>query len=190
MPKENYLDKLFDIPKITVTIGGVLFLVSAGAIYLFDRYPDSRKTLEFAVLALTASAGTTSVFYFGRNSRLELNNKKIDRALNFNSRWNELSKVHITGETLKLLNDLENKNAQQQSQIISDTFIQHNQVKQSIISILNFLEELAVAVDNNQVNQNIVFNYYGNIVKRYYSLFSPWINQLRNNRQRQGENWR
>lgn len=187
MPSNKSLDKLFEI-KLTVGIGGVLFLISTIFIILYHNKQEYRKTLDFSVLTLTASAGLTSVFYFARSSRLELEEKKIDRALELNSKWSDFSQIYLRGETLKLLSELEDKSATEQTSIINNAFESDKNVKQAILSILNFLEKLSIAVEQGDVMEERVFDYYRNIVIRYYSLFSPWISQLRNQRNQQGEN--
>ena len=188
MTKPNsQIDKIGTInPRIDLKVSGVVGLISVLLIILYTNKPDWRKNLEFIASTLTAGAAIASAIYFVRNSEHESKNRekelKIDRALALNNRWHQISQVNLNDEVLSFIAELQNKADVDKYTFIHEKFESKDKnvnLKQQIVLILNFFEELAIAVENEVVDEKIVFDSYKSIISRYYNLFSTWIVEIR-----------
>jgi len=152
MTKPNsQIDKIGTInPRIDLKVSGVVGLISVLLIILYTNKPDWRKNLEFIASTLTAGAAIASAIYFVRNSEHESKNREKELKIDYTF-------IHEKFES-------KDKNVN---------------LKQQIVLILNFFEELAIAVENEVVDEKIVFDSYKSIISRYYNLFSTWIVEIR-----------
>ena len=111
-------------------------------------------------------------------NKLEIENIKNKESLQLISRWSDITSKHLNKNTLDLIKAVESEKVDRIG-LIKEKFQQDAELKQSIISIINFLEEIAVKIEKDEVKKEILIDYYGNVIKRYYNLFSTWIQDSR-----------
>lgn len=130
-------------------------------------------------------------FYFSKLQDLintNLNNRKLDRSYFLSFQWTEITSKHINKKTLTFINEIEELDSKKRIIRINEEFLNDSSLEQSILSIFNFLESLSIEYfDDNRLDKQQLLAFYSNIIKRYYSLFSPWIAQIRQEANRNGE---
>lgn len=176
---------------VTITTGMAAFVLAAAAIGAYvskreqGKSPETiwRENIEFISAAIGVAAGVTSASYVGENLSIQQRNIKIERSLTFNSAWTySVIPTFFKEDVVNLLEDLDKLEHGKQAGFISTKFDETPALEQSIIAILNHLENLAISVRDKHVDEQIVRDYYRNIVARYYTLFASWIHQLRRER--------
>lgn len=110
-----------------------------------------------------------------KSFRMDLDQKKTDRALQYIARWNDVEFNKLRRQVLVKFRQLNIENqASELSQIYSDVELRGN-----TNLLLNFLEEVSIGVNHGHVNFDIVFLYFGPLSIMYFELLHPWILHLR-----------
>lgn len=187
--------------KLSLTIGSTLVAVSLGLTGLHFAKKEYRETLTFLVTALATSAAGASAVYALRSIKqsaefqeldrqqriaaqeLERQQSKesqlIDRTLLYIARWNDPQywPVRKTAQELRQLKNEQPANSQEQ--FVMNYLHQNPGVKQDIINLLNFLEEMATCSKNGIIKEELLYDYYRFIVIDFCETFHYLIKQRR-----------
>ena len=97
-------------------------------------------------------------------------------SIRFISQWNSPELVKISTKALNYKNIERLKSSNKELEIAK------LENYQDIITILNFMEEMALYVDNRLVNERILRKYFSQIVLEIYKAFEKYIYTLREER--------
>lgn len=175
-----------DVP---ITIGIFTFSFIFIAICLFLYVPkDNKQDVAFASGVIVAASGVYGAFYAGSALRESLYSRKIDRTVDCAVRWLDTSLVDAKKLTKQIAVqaveiDNEDKRGAKIIQLIGTTGTLEAEEKElAIATVLNFLEQLAVFVEKEVVDEELLRDFYHTIVVRHYFAFKPWIEERQRNK--------
>jgi RNA binding exosome subunit len=182
---------LFSV-KFTVTFGLVaaVFVVGTTIAYLFVPPPYQNSLIFFA--AACAAAGhlgaalyAARILQFTIQSQTEATKtlaekeERLERqaledaAAKFGERWDNTSMFHLRKECQEII---DNKNNPQQIM----TSIKGDKIKDvNVSNILNFLEELALSVNQKRCDETIAKLLFCGIVMNIWHATEPWVKSER-----------
>ncbi len=163
--------------KFTIGAGIVLTVVGSAVVFAYAKYENLRKVLEFGTTVAAAVAGLTGASYAAQSLTRGAEEAKIDRTLSFISRWNDPG--FEKKQVINLLRQLHDKANSEVKIFILDEVDQDNVLKAEINTILNFFEEMSLAINSKLVDENILRSFFGGIVMTYVDKFNPWIKHRR-----------
>lgn len=101
--------------------------------------------------------------------------KKQDRALAYITAWNNPQFAEFRGTAYEIHKAIEHKSTSQQYDTIRD-FFNNNPVKeQHIVTLLNFLEQVATTMKQELSDTEVLSDYFAFIIPRVYEIFGEWI---------------
>lgn len=168
--------------KITFNIFVFSIFVSTIVTVVHALIPkDYKDALTFAATTFATSAGGLGAFYAYRNLSQSTNSKAIDRSLLYLQRWNDAQYVPLREASLKIFEQIRKQPPEQQDKFLIDYFETNPLEKQKIITILNFLTEMALCIEYEIVDEIFLKRYFKAIVQDYCEDFHAFINQRRGN---------
>lgn len=168
--------------KITFNILVFSIVVSTFATILHALIPEKYKdTLTFAATTFATSAGALGAFYAYRSLSQNTNSKVMDRSLLYLQRWNDAQYIPLREASLKIFEEIRRQLPEQQEVFLTDYFEKNPVDKQKIITILNFLTEMALCIEEGIVSERFLKKYFKVIVHDYYECFYGFIIQRRAN---------
>ena len=185
---------------ITVSFATVLAALGITATIFFANEEDAqrREVYSFGMLALTAVATGASAFYLLQSIRsntrasekgiqhtIALNKDKnkalaITNALGYIARWNSIQNMEASRIGMEVHSRVNGQSPTEQGRIIEEYIDEDPSRKTSIVYILNFLEELAVALKTSSVDDDVCKSFFRGIVTEYYKIFYVFIAKRRN----------
>lgn len=173
---------------VSVTVGVISFLFAALVITLFVSGIIDREVLKFTVSTVTAATAITSAFYVGENIRRTFTSKKTDRALAYIAVWTGPSFAHIRKSSRQIRDAIQGQDSEKHAEIIKKKLNENHDLEEDMVTIMNFLEEVALSIQSGLVDEAILQEYFKVIIKRYCYVFTLWIEEQR--RQRGNELYR
>lgn len=168
--------------KITLNIFVFSIVVSSIATVVHALIPkDYKDTLTFAATTFATSVGGLGTFYAYRNLRQSRNSKVIDRSLLYLQRWNDAQYLPLREASLKIFEKIRKLPPEEQDKFLIDYFETNLLEKQKVITILNFLTEMAVCIEYELLDEEFLKRYFTVIVQDYCDDFHALINQRRGN---------
>lgn len=169
--------------KITFDILVFSITVSAIATILHALIPkDYRDTLAFAATTFATSAGSLGAFYAYKNLSQSANSQMTDRTLSYLHRWNDPQYIPLREASRKIFEQMRLEPPDQQDTFLKDYLEAHPEEKQKVITILNFLTEMSLCIEEEMVDENFLKKYFQVIVQDYCEDFHAFINQRRGNK--------
>lgn len=169
--------------KITIPvpagIGGLALVVSVVFIIVYAEYDQTRQVLRFATLALAAAGGVISAIYIGRGLRQTAESQKIDRTLIFALRWSDPQFFNARRAARDVIQPIMNKSPEDLLAALRKSVAEDPEREHNLTDVLNFLEQLAVAINKEIVDEETLRELYHTVIVRYYSTLEPWINEMR-----------
>jgi hypothetical protein len=174
---------VFRIPSLSVGIGIILAATVVGltAAYLIVPLAYQGAVIFFGAGVATAAAIATA-FYTART--LQIAHVKHERepqevSARFAERWNDASMFHVRKachEIIEMRNDERDK--------VKEKIEADGTARSNIVHILNFLEELAVAVRTERADYTYSKRMFAGIVINVYHVAQHWIDEERKRRGR------
>lgn len=175
-------------PKIDVSIPTRAFIIvglsiAALTIFYFCVPTESQGTVIFFTVVLAAGSAILTAFYAAKaleisihahNNQITQNRKEA--AMRFGERWNDPNMYHVREVCRNIFEKASEEDADLNKIIESR--------KTNVIHILNFFEELAIAIKYDTLDTEIVINQFGGIMKSAWSILEPWIVEYRKFRER------
>lgn len=159
----------------TVQVGGIAFAAAIGTIILYSLTTDKLKErLEFGSAALATAAAMTGASYVSQDLKRSAESALIDRTFSFIARWNspDFSKENVLG----LIREMRNLNNQEKKDHQIKRLEEEDLLKSELLCIHNFLEEMALSISSDAVDDEVLEKFFRGIVKSYYEAFIPWLN--------------
>lgn len=191
MPPQIDPDKLarFNI-KLPLSIVSTVIAASLGLTGLYLVNKEYRETFTFLVTALATSAGGASAFYAFRSiqqstesqeldRKLLIESQIIDRTLLYIARWNDPQYYPARKTASELCQLKRNLPLNQQNSFLVDYLHQNPGIKQDILNLLNFLEEMSVCSKKGIIKEEFLRDYYRGIVIDFCDTFYVFIVQRR-----------
>lgn len=173
----------------TITFGIVALVVAAGLIAHYFLFPDARADLKFIVAALATVGGVTSAYYIGSGLRANAESEKLNRTFAYPARWGDPSWAPARNAVAGLLRKCQGKPEAERLSLIQQALDKTPALERDIIAFLNFLEELALAVNLGLVDEKIVKRFYRTTVVRTYRALAPWVKIHRDERETETIFW-
>jgi Domain of unknown function (DUF4760) len=164
----------------------------------YIAFPDARAILTFTLAALASLAALISAYYVGqglRESAAEArraaeNAKKaaadaergerFNRAMFYTGRWGDPQLATARTAFREILDGLHGD--EDAGEKIREKVEQSRAVEASLIACMNLLEDLALAVHEDMVDEEIVYRYYNTTVRWCWETLGPWVKQVRQRR--------
>ena len=174
--------------KFTIGTGIVLTVAGVAVVFTYIKYDNLRKVLEFSTTVAATVAGLTGASYAAqsltRDTEETVQNlirsaeeTKINRTLSFISRWNDSS--FDKKLAVQLIRNLRDKPPSNVKTFVISEIDQNNDLKSEVTNILNFFEEMALSINDNFVDEDILRSFLRGIVFTYVETFSYWIDHRR-----------
>jgi Domain of unknown function (DUF4760) len=157
-------------------LGGVVLLLLLVYV-LLPVYHDSEV---FLALALTAAATIGGTFYLAETIREEAEQEKTNRAFELIARWNSPDMFHARTSWHKITETFQEKVAGGADGVKSlllspDQLIANHNVRY----LLNFFEEIALAVRHHHADEPLLKSFFGSIIARGDEALKTWIPEHR-----------
>jgi hypothetical protein len=167
-----------------VGIGGVLGAIVIALTYLHFKYPDYRPDIVFFSLAVTAAATLGSAFYIGHTLRAQIENEQKrqeqlpkELAISYLNRWNT-PEFFYTRKTYGVVFD---KFRQSGAAAVKTYLLDPANAGEAsnVGHILNFWEEMAIAIHRGLADEELIFSAYRGTVVRSFNALSDWVEEER-----------
>jgi len=159
---------------ITVGISGILALLVIGLTGAHWWFPDYRDTVVFFSLAVTAAATLSATFYVGTALRMSVVQQSRGAAFGLMARWNSPELFHSRADCHRVLDAFRSSGAAGVSEALKAENVQMN-----IRHVLNFFEEVAIAVRTGHVDEELLANAFAGLIIRAYNALGAWITEHR-----------
>lgn len=167
---------------VKITIAGVLLFLVILLTVVYYCFPDIRDTIEFFTLSLTAATGIASVFYLANTLKLTLERQKVELTFKLTDRWNS-PEFHYSRRAMHEI--FETFRAVGKEAVVAELEDALNVEKaMNVRHILNFFEEIAIAVRKGHVVESILEDCYKGPFVRAFNVLSDWIAVHRDRTQR------
>jgi hypothetical protein len=167
----------------TITFGIIAVVVGAGLILLYLFWASARDELRFVVAALATVGGVASAYYIGSGLRATAESEKLTRTFAYPARWGDPPWAPARKATAELLKECQGKPEAERLAAIQKALKAKPELERDIIAVLNYLEELALAVNLGVVDEQIVKRFYRSTVVRGYRALAPWVKTHRDERE-------
>jgi hypothetical protein len=176
------VDRLGEVHfPVTASIVATLIVLLLGGIYGYTtgKIPE---TVLFIAAAGTGTGAVLSAFYTARGLELtaaalardEIRDKRA-LAFQFTSKWNDPEMFHMR-EVVRGLFAMDHKDSCFQDHIKNKTT--------NVIHFLNFLEEVAIALEKGGADADILHEAFAGVVATAWSKLQPWVADFRTTRHR------
>jgi hypothetical protein len=167
--------------EIPLTVSVVLLIAVIASTFVFVYKTAWRPGIEYLGAATGVAAGILSAYYIGKGLRITIEQRdkglvddKIARAFSFVQRWNEPNLAEVREHWRYLLDEIEEKNANEMCAILQE---KHN--KAVVADVLNFFEEFSYAARSGVADMETLKSLQRSITVHYFTVMSPWIDKVR-----------
>lgn len=166
--------------KISIGYLALYFLLIAGialglACFYAQADANTRSIIAYGSSLLGAMIALCTLLYTAQNIRRSNEEKLSVAASKFMERWNAPSYFDLKTRWRVLREELEPLSPEQRSiQLSSDS-----SKRTTAVEILNFLEEMAVAIHTRSVDEELLKRFFRSIVIRHWDIYEYWIRQHR-----------
>ena len=162
--------------KFPILWSVVLSIVVIILTIIFHLHKDWRDTMTFGIAAGALAAGALAAYYVGRslaqtiNQRSEtINEQKIARSFEFLRRWNDPALAQIKANFRELIECGKAHMADHVEQLIA----QDKGKSTAVVEVLNFFEELAIAVHTGVADNDTLFRGFHGPLSEYHATLQP-----------------
>lgn len=159
-----------------ITVLGVLLFFLALYIFLYWKVDDAHETLNDVYAAIGGAAVIYAAYATGAAVMDNARRHKADRTFEMLDRYNDLASVEVRQF---LRENIEGKKFTTESML---KFLQNKKNKESyarIMSLLGFFEDMAIAVDEDYVDEDLLYRSLGYMVPWTFDLLRPFISEFR-----------
>ncbi|UBF26423.1 DUF4760 domain-containing protein [Kovacikia minuta CCNUW1] len=164
--------------KFSIRVGAISFAIALISVSLFYWVTQKfdKEFLQFTVAVVGVAAAVTSAFYVGSAIQENSKARKEDRAISLISTWNDSYYSGLRRTALRKIRDLiKTLPLDEQPHAVHEVLKTDNSLEEDIVTILNFLEEVAACVNNDLVDIGLIDDYFGYIIPRVAFVFKSWI---------------
>jgi hypothetical protein len=117
-----------------------------------------------------------------KSRKQEIENQIINRTLTFIERWNAPDYFPFKRIANNLYQSFEKQPIEQQSIFIIKHLEDNPKERDDITTLLNFLEEMSICVEEKIVKEELLIKFFKGIVISYCKVYSPYIQDRREKR--------
>jgi Domain of unknown function (DUF4760) len=144
--------------------------------YVFSRAgEDLRKTITFGSSLFGAAVGISTLFYTAQNIRRTNDEKQSSAATRFVERWNDPGFFEIKSRWRSLNEELQRLKQDERNVLLSENLV----ARTTAIEVLNFFEEMSVAINTGSVDQALLQRFFRTMVLGYWEQYRYWIEHWR-----------
>lgn len=135
--------------------------------------PGSRETLVFFFVGLSGIATALSAVYIAIGLAESSKTSKLAKTLDYQTRWNDVGLRPARRALRELVRDESDFRA------LAERIDTEEELSDSVVDALNFLEELALAIDMGIVDEALLLRLHRTTVLRWRQALVPWIDRVR-----------
>ncbi|MEM9091940.1 MAG: DUF4760 domain-containing protein [Cyanobacteria bacterium P01_F01_bin.53] len=166
-------------------IGFLSFGIAAFVVFIYALSDiKMKKIVTFAAASAGTVASVASAVYVGISLKQSVDTQEQMLLLNASNnsiayiqRWND--NFHRNVRTRDLASLVANTSKKDRSILVKREMEDDKDLRIEVISTLSFLEEMALAVQKGLVNEEIIKEFFTDIVQDYMRIFESWIYQRR-----------
>jgi hypothetical protein len=168
--------------NLSVGILSTLALLVVALCLAYGFFPKYRDTVTFVALALTAAATIGGTFYVAETIREQAGERTRAAAFSFVERWNSPSLFYTRQSWHQITEAFQKKEgggAEGVSKLLDEEG--KSQLRHDVRHILNFLEEIAIAIRQDYADEEILKTFFIGVVIRAHEALSVWVPAHRRN---------
>lgn len=188
---------LLTIPRISIGVGIALAvgIILATVGFLLAPAPYREALLFFAaacaaagqlavalytarILQLTIDTQTASATALAEKEATREKQVLVTASLSFSERWTEASMFHARKQCQAIIDMRDRPNE------IRELLLTNEESRENISNILNFLEQLAIAVREGACDETFAKRLFGGIVTNVWHATRAWVEDQRTSRSR------
>jgi gas vesicle protein len=179
-----------DVRVTLPRVGLLVVLATAVLIAAFAILPDFRPGLTFGVAVIASEAGLVAAYYVGQSLResaaesaraasATARAENFNRTMIYTSRWGDPG-LRTARTAFREIVDAHHDKPEDERRIeIRNRIEEDAEVEMSLITCMNLLEDLALAVHEKMVDEEVVFRFYRTTVRWCWETLEPWVEQVR-----------
>lgn len=161
--------------KVTLKLGIVLTILGIIICVAFIMYPEKRTEVIFVSTVVGALCGIYSTFYVGYGLKQQQRMTKLDNSFSFLDKYDDLEFHSLSPFLNEDFNPKEHKPVDFYNKIKND-----KEVSSAIRLRYNFFEDLSLAIQNDYVNELILYDSMDSILQLHCEKFDLWIEGHKN----------
>ena len=161
--------------NVSIPLWIIITSVSSIAIICYLFFPNHQETIKFISLLLGAAAAIYSAYYVGASLRLGLISSKMERSFKLLSIFSNPTFVKVRKFLTKETDQhLETSPIEFYEKINSNTELQ-----EAVTMALGIFEDMSIAIQNNHIDEDIMYTSLGFMVPFHFSRLKSFIGQER-----------
>ena len=164
--------------KITVTVTIALLVITTGAVLaaLYALFPDYRKLLEFGAAVIGGASGIYSAFYVGQSLQAQTIQDKKHRSFELMGQFTDIDFTKIRAFLESNIKSQQIAPAAMYKKITDE-----ESIDTAVKTALNWFETLSIAIQEDYVDEDILYSLLSYSVPFYFKSLEPYIEQHRKN---------
>lgn len=181
--KLKKLGEFFEVNfRVSIGVATASSIFVVVATLLFANQLVDREVLKFLAVAVGTATAVTSAVYVGDGIRQNLALQKTNRTLAFISEWVDPKFLACNEAARKIRQEIESQPHDLQIETLKRMLREDAVLEDRIVAILNYLESVALAVEEESVDEEIIREYFIVIFRRFCQVYGVWIAERRNQR--------
>lgn len=163
-----------------VVIFTVIFSIAVAGIVIcfYTLGGDLQDTLKYIPDIIGATVvplvAATTAFYIAQNVQRNTEATLLNRTMSYIERWN--SPNFDKQDIIRLMREVKNLDEDKKKKKISKA-LQDEVLRAKLVCILNFLEEMSLAVEKDAVYEEILRDFFRGIFEAYHKNFTFWLQE-------------
>lgn len=161
--------------RLTLSMAILLATVYSIYLYIDTRQDKFKEALGFSATVMASSAAAITAISVEKEREHNAKSLLIDRTFSYVARWNnhDFKKQDI----IALMREVRKLNEKEGRIHILEQLGDKAELMSELVCILNFLEEMSLAISNKVVDEDILKDFFRGIVKDFHEAFRPWLNE-------------
>ncbi|NEP02564.1 MAG: DUF4760 domain-containing protein [Symploca sp. SIO2E9] len=194
IPDLNSLGKL----KVEIPFNLLAFIISVSFLLILSHFliksETWRDSFTFSAAVLSAAGTVIGAYYAyqsikqalkisaanAKQGLLTKEEKIIDRTIHYIHLWNDPQYAALREAMRKICDVIRAEPPETQDKFVFDYFESHPHEEQQVITVFNFLTEIAIYIEAGYINEELAWQFYDTIIKEYCEYFAAFISQRRN----------
>jgi hypothetical protein len=160
---------------IWATLVVLIFLIGGPiSVYCNQTYPELRTSVVLGKDLFVGFFTVAGILLAVENLRRSAMSARVLVSLRLLERWNDPNlETHLWTRWRTLRGELKDKQDIELVNCIA------NGNRETVLDVLNFMEEIAAAINSKAADDQQIWRAVGTIMMEYFSVLSPWITDCR-----------